>query len=330
MILVVLFVVAIILGYYLNQHRFTYWSSRGFKQLEPQFFFGDGKELITLKSSFGVFLKDLYFKHKKSGILGIYVSYIPQVLITDPNLAQDILIRDFNSFHDRPMPCDEKVDPLSGSLFNVGGQKWKDLRVKLTPTFTSGKLKGMFPIIKNVGQVLEDYLLRNMKNGVDVFEFRDLMARYNTNIISSVAFGIDNDSINEPDHIFRRMGAKIFETKFMNGIKSMMNLASPKLMHKLRVKMLDNDVNEFIFSIVKQTVDYREKNNVSRNDFLQMLIQLKNQGFVSVDKGVKNDKQPENSSEKISKIDFNTLAAQVFVFFAAGKKWLIDIVAIEI
>lgn len=77
----------------------------------------------------------------------------------------------------------------------------------------------MFPIIKNCGQGLEDFLVKNVKNGVDVFEFRDLLARFSTNIISSVAFGIENDCINKPDHIFRKIGVQIFETNFKNGSK---------------------------------------------------------------------------------------------------------------
>ena len=31
---------------------------------------------------------------------------------------------------------------------------------------------------------------------------------------------------------------------------------------------------------VQETVEYREKNNVRRNDFLQLLIELKNKGSV--------------------------------------------------
>lgn len=175
----------------------------------------------------------------------------------------------------------------------------------------------MFPIIKSCGQTLEDYLVKNVEKGVDVFEFRDLMARFNTNIISSVAFGIENDCINEPDHIFRKMGAKVFEPSLTNGLRGMLAFLMPNLFHKLKLRAVDREVEDFIFSIVNQTVDYREKNNFSRNDFMQLLIQLKNQGYVSVDKDSEETKT-ENDVENHKKLDMNQLAANVFVFFVAG------------
>lgn len=276
----------------------------------------------------------MYSKHKELKIFGIYLSYRPVLILTDPKLVQDILIRDFQSFHDRPMPVNEEKDPLSGHLFNIGikecnsnwknnkkftrtlaGQKWRDLRVKLSPTFTSGKLKGMFPIIKNCGQTLSDYLAKSVENNVDVIEFRDLMARFNTNIISSVAFGIDNDCINEPDHLFRKMGAKFFEPSLKNGVRGMMMfLGGSKWLHKVGMKSVDDDVEEFMFSIVKQNVEYREDKSFSRNDFMQLLIQLKNQGFISVDKDDKDSEQVKNPAEKLSKINMNELTAQAFVW----------------
>ena len=316
MIFAILLGVVLTLGYLLNQYLFSYWTRHGFKQLDPKFFFGDAKPLITLKRFMGEFLQDLYQKNKDSRLVGIYVFYIPSLLVTDPKLVQDILIKDFNSFHDREMPVDEKNDPFSAHLFNLPGQKWRDLRAKLSPTFTSGKLKGMLPIMKDCGKVLENYLDKNVKNGVNVFEFTDLMARYSINIISSVAFGIDNDCINDPDHIFRKLGGKYFETSIKNGIRNLLTFAAPKLFHKVGLKTVDQDVEDFFFSIIKQTVEYRENENFSRNDFMQLIIQLKNQGFVSADKSEKDDGKEDKN---ISKIDMNTLAAQVFVFFIAGK-----------
>ncbi|CRL02226.1 CLUMA_CG015167, isoform A [Clunio marinus] len=305
-------------GYLINQYVFSYWTKRGFKQLQPSFLVGDALPLITLKTSLGEYFQEIYDKYKNNKIIGIYLFYRPVLVVNDAKLVQDILIRDFTYFHDRPMPVDEINDPLSAHLFNIAGQKWRDLRVKLSPTFTSGKLKGMFSIIRDCGQVLEDYLDKNMKSGVDVFEFRDLMARFNTNIISSVAFGIENDCINEPNHLFRRMGAKIFEPNFKNGIRGVFAFLLPKMFHAVKLKVLEADVEEFMFSIVKQTVEYREQKNFSRNDFMQLLIQLKNQGFISVDKGEKNSEENDESNKSIKKLNFNEIVAQAFVFFVAG------------
>lgn len=174
------------------------------------------------------------------------------------------------------------------------------------------KFQGMFSTITNCGQVLEDYLAKNVENGVNVFEFRDLFARWNTNIISSVAFGIENDCINEPDHIFRKMGAKNFESSWRMKFGMFLAFFMPKAIKYLKFKLMDPELEEFMISIVKQTVEHREKNNIERNDFMQMLIQLKNQGYVSVDK-------EENVEKDVKKLSFIEVAAQVFVFFIAGK-----------
>lgn len=171
--------------------------------------------------------------------------------------------------------------------------------------------------------MLEDYLESNISKKKNVFEFRDLMARFNTNIISSVAFGIDNDCINEPQHIFRRMGAKLFEASFANAFRGVIGFMIPKLFYKLGLKAFDSDVTDFIRKVVNETVEYREKSNYARNDFMQLLIQLKNQGYVSVDKNddpeeIKNDTL--NSQQKDSKkLTMDELTANVLLFFIAGK-----------
>lgn len=303
----------LVLCYHLNNTLFKFWSKRGFKQLEPRFFFGDAKSLLLRHLNIGEYYQMIYSKYKEHKVLGLYISYNPVLLINDPKIIQDILIKDFNLFHDRPAVYDEEYDPLSAHLFNIEGQKWRDLRVKLTPAFSSGKLKLMLPIISDCGKVLVDYLASNIKNGIEVFEFHDLMARFTTNVISSVAFGIDNDCINEPGHIFRRMGSKFFEPNFSNGVRGLIAFAVPKIFYKLRLKKVTDEVEDFMISMVKQSVDYREQQNFWRNDFLQMLIRLKNEGFVSVDKI-----EETKSSGDSNRLSFNQLAANVFVFFIAG------------
>lgn len=64
------------------------------------------------------------------------------------------------------------------------GDKWKNLRVKLTPVFTSGKLKAMFSTLIDCGIPLKRYLTKEAERGNTV-EMREIAARYTTDIIGN-------------------------------------------------------------------------------------------------------------------------------------------------
>jgi cytochrome P450 family 6 len=49
--------------------------------------------------------------------------------------------------HDRRVHADTKSDPFSGNIFVLTGEEWKQFQTRLTPSFTFGKLKSMFPMI---------------------------------------------------------------------------------------------------------------------------------------------------------------------------------------
>jgi len=49
------------------------------------------------------------------------------------------------------------------------GQKWKDMRTKLIPTFTSGKIKGMFPHMLECTEQFDEHLTK-MAEGKEYFE----------------------------------------------------------------------------------------------------------------------------------------------------------------
>lgn len=78
------------------------------------------------------------------------------------------------------------------------------------------------------------------------------------------------------------------------------------LCRKLNIQITPKRIQDFFLKLVIDTVEYREKNKIERNDFLSMLIQLKNNGKLDGDERV------------IGKISFTDLAAQCFVFFLAG------------
>jgi hypothetical protein len=53
----------------------------------------------------------------------------------------------------------------------------------------------------------------------------------------------------------------------------------------LKLNVFDPKVSKYFRNMVQDTVNYREKNNIQRNGFMQLLIQLKNEGKVEEEHG---------------------------------------------
>lgn len=52
-------------------------------------------------------------------------------------------------------------------------------------------------------------------------------------------------------------------------------MVSKSIAKLLGIKTVPKQVENYFLRIVKQNIDYRESNNVKRNDFMQLLIDLK-------------------------------------------------------
>ncbi|XP_052566256.1 probable cytochrome P450 6d5 [Culex pipiens pallens] len=311
--LVLIAALAAPLLYLLVARQFSYWKRRGVAQLGPIFPFGNLGPFFRQRSCLGVTYAELYHRWKALPFVGIYFSLRPLLLINDPELIKNVLTRDFEYFHDRGLHVNEEKDPLSGHLFALGGDKWRHHRSKLTPTFTSGRLKEMFQNLVEIGQVLQEYVGKRAAAGEEV-DVRELMARYTTDVIASVGFGIENDSINDSDNMFRKMGTKVFA----QDIKTIVRLAStfflPKLNALFNFKFIAQDIEDFMMNVVRETLEYRESNNVVRKDIMQLLMQLRNTGTVSMDKIWK----VEAATPSAKQLSLEQVTAHAFVFFAAG------------
>lgn len=125
--------------YFYIIHIYSYWKRRNVPYLEPIFPFGNFKKNILQKISIGELTEELY-NSSSEPIVGFYAALRPSVLIRDPEIIRSVLIKDFSSFYHRGLYCDEEVDPLTGNLLFLNGEKWRNLRTKLSPAFTSGKV----------------------------------------------------------------------------------------------------------------------------------------------------------------------------------------------
>jgi len=155
---------------------FSYWDRKGFPSTGVSIPFGAMASVAKGKRSFGLAVYDMY-RSTKEPVVGLYLTLRPALLIRDAQLSRDMVTKDFASFHDRGVYVDEENDPMSAGLFQLEGASWRTLRAKLTPSFTSGKLKAMFETSDSIG----DKLVANIKaqlpqGGNKEFDIKKLMS----------------------------------------------------------------------------------------------------------------------------------------------------------
>ncbi|KAJ9574239.1 hypothetical protein L9F63_026115, partial [Diploptera punctata] len=206
---------------------------------------------------------------------GIFAPIAPSLLIRDPELIKEILVKNFASFHDNTFELDINADPMFGrNPFVLRGESWKVSRSRLMPAFTASKLKTMFPLIPDVCRELKDLLNKNDCSGE--FEAKELCSRFTTDVVTTCAYGINGNSIKNPDSEFRQAGREIIDQGTFNSFKVFIAFLMPSIARIFKFRFISKRVEEFFITMVNEVMTYRKEKNVTRNDYIQHLINIKN------------------------------------------------------
>jgi cytochrome P450 family 6 len=155
----------------------------------------------------------------------------------------------------------------------------------------------MFQLMVECAEQLREYLDKPAQNG-EMMEMKEAMAKFSTNVIGLCAFGLQFNAIKEADSEFRKMGRRVFESSVISAMLRMLQSAFPFAMKIFPMKIIPDDVNKLVMKTVKEVMDFRETNNVSRNDFMQLLIELKNKGKVQDDEPAKSEEEFGGTAHK--------------------------------
>jgi cytochrome P450 family 6 len=183
------------------------------------------------------------------------------------------------------------------------GDKWKYARSKMAPAFATGKIRAMFPLILEVCEELKQNLQRRIDAKDSEFEAHNLCAEYTTDVVASCAFGIKSDSLRQPDNQFRKMGKELFEPgSFMRQMEIMVVFTLPKIAEFLGCKFISKRVEDFFRDLISKAFAYREKHaEFKRNDFINLLMQLKKLGAVDIEESDKKEMSASINKEVTEK-----------------------------
>uniref|UniRef100_A0A1B6CZQ5 Cytochrome P450 n=1 Tax=Clastoptera arizonana TaxID=38151 RepID=A0A1B6CZQ5_9HEMI len=300
--------------YYYFTSTFNYWKYRGVKFIKPLPFIGNMENFFTQKKHGAEWFSENYKLYEKEKFYGMYFFRKPFLVVQDPDLVHSVLVSDFSHFIDRGFVKYSEVDKLSGHLLSLTGDLWKNLRKKLTPIFTSGKLKGMIDELQVCVDELDNVLSGQAGQEVQV---EPLMERFTTRVIGSVAFGCEFDTLTDPNSEFSKRADSLFKVNFRTAFTFLLDNINPNVRNFLGIKVLPKETEDFYLNFVKDTVSHREKNNITRNDFLQLLINLRKEDAAGAPGSLEGSHQKIKDRDNVI-LDDSLMASNVYIFFVAG------------
>lgn len=98
--------------YLFYQYKFLHWRKYGIPVSSPRFPMGDVNGVFNQAP--GNVLKNLYERGKGHRFMGVWFLFKPAILLRDPELIKQILVKEFVIFQERGIYMNRKYDPLSG------------------------------------------------------------------------------------------------------------------------------------------------------------------------------------------------------------------------
>jgi len=262
--------------YYFCVSTFKKWEKLNVPYIRPIPLFGNFLNLALGKDHPLDFYNRIYHEFAGQKYGGLFQMRTPYLMIRDPEIINDVLIKDFSCFPDRGIYSDFSANPLSNNLFFMENPQWKTIRNKLSPAFTSGKLKLMYNQIKECGDELMKNIDQDLIENDNEIEVRDVMGKYSTDVIGTCAFGLKLNTISDDESAFRKYGKAIFTPSLRMLFRELCLMITPALLKVVRVKDFPSDATDFFHAVFKETITYRQENKIFRNDFVQVLMQARN------------------------------------------------------
>lgn len=225
--------------------------------------------------------------HRRSSFYGFYHGIQPVVSLCDPKLIKRVLHEDFDHFVDHMRwAYYPDVEPLIGhSLYALNGDRWHAMRQTLSPAFGSGRVRAMFPLIAACSQrsvsALRERTATHANEANDggggeqqPVNISDMLSRFAHDVIATVAFGVEVNSIAEPDNAFYRTTMRgVNWTSWRAFGRTMLACYTCRLpWPRLRVRMFDAEVVRHFTALVMDAMRYRKEYDVQRTDMIQMMM----------------------------------------------------------
>ncbi|XP_039432916.1 cytochrome P450 6g1-like isoform X1 [Culex pipiens pallens] len=281
-ITLLLLCIVLFIAWFVSTGATRYWQC--FEGLVPYIggrpLVGNFLQPLLMRQSMFELMEQLYEdgRVKGSKLFGIALLMQPALVLRDPEVIKQVLIKDAAFFCNRFMCTDPASDPIGYyNLLMIKNPHWKQLRAFLTPSLSLAKIKKMYLLVDQIGQDMLSYVetLPEKRPQVREIELKELCAQFTTDVIASTFFGIRSCCLSQEESEFRYYGRKIFEYGARRGVTMASFFFMPELVPYLKFKLFPRDTEQFLRVIIQREMERREASGEKRGDFIDSLISLK-------------------------------------------------------
>ena len=246
---------------------------------------------------------NMEYAKKYGKIYGVYFGTTPRLVIADNELIKNVMIKDFHCFVNRDQNNSlHKV--MNENLFNSEENEWKRMRTITSPSFTSGKLKGMLPLMEKCVDKFVAYFDHVIKEKDGVFYVKKATSGFTIDVIASTSFATDTNSNDDRsgENVFVKNGKDFFDF-------NMIRILSVALFPKFVTKFLNIQSEfspkalDFFTNLAKEIVRQRKTTKLRRNDLVQLMMDA----YVDEKELNNTDYQHLSTTMNEGKVDFNKL-----------------------
>lgn len=263
-----------------RRERFSVFKHFGIPGPEPNFLTGNFNDFMLKREAC---LPEYYQKYGK--VFGCFIGAKPFLVVADPEIIKMIQIKDFKLFTNRDLLLPDSGIPhpsASLSMPIAKDDEWKRVRTIVSPSFSSGKLKKVVPIINDcVTILLENIAEKSRKN--ESFDIALMYKNLNMEIAIKTEFGINASAQHGESNLFFESASLVLSPDTADvligisicfpetePIPTTLRYVKDKLFHVLGLRSIST-----LFTVAQDVINQRRNSSERREDILQSLIDAK-------------------------------------------------------
>ncbi|CAH1985082.1 unnamed protein product [Acanthoscelides obtectus] len=136
-------------------------------------------------------------------------------------------------------------------------------------------MKLIFPMLEENGQKMVKSICSTTVNEISVLEAKKLCSKFTLENVNACAFGMDSQCFRKTEPMDMRMAYGLVKTGSWGVYKYFLSTIIPRIHKVLNIRIVNSTYGNELLHMIHAFMSYRVKSGVVRNDFLDSMVQLK-------------------------------------------------------